>query len=301
MQAYRDTTLATAIVVSTGILWGFYWLPVRALSGMGLPGAWGTVAITLAAALLLAPVAMRGRRSFVSSDGLALASIAMGGAAFALYSIGFVYGRVALVILLYFLTPVWSALIGRYVMGWRTSRLRAVAILVGLAGLALMLGADGEMPLPSGAGEWMALVAGLLWAIGTTGMRARSTLGPGPAAFVFALGAAATSCALAPFLAPLPDRTDLGGLVAPMGLALATGGLWWGLSIATLMWATVRLEPARVGILLMTEVLVGAASAALLAAERLAPLEVAGGALVLCAGILEVWPARSRRPRRSGL
>jgi drug/metabolite transporter (DMT)-like permease len=58
------------------------------------------------------------------------------------------------------------------------------------------------------------------------------------------------------------------------------------------MWATVRLEPARVGILLMTEVLVGAASAALLAHEHLARLEVIGGALVLCAGVLEVWPAR---------
>ena len=77
------------------------------------------------------------------------------------------------------------------------------------------------------------------------------------------------------------------------GYAAATGGIWWALSIASLMWATVRLEPARVGILLMVEVLVGAVTAALIAGEHLAPLEIAGGALVLLSGLLEVWPVRS--------
>ncbi len=60
------------------------------------------------------------------------------------------------------------------------------------------------------------------------------------------------------------------------------------------MWAAARLEPARVGILLMAEVLVGATSAALIAGEHLGPVELAGGALVLLAGVLEVWPQRSR-------
>ena len=64
------------------------------------------------------------------------------------------------------------------------------------------------------------------------------------------------------------------------------------------MWATVRLEPARVGILLMTEVLVGALSAALLADEHLRGMELVGGALVLLAGVLEVWPVRRRRAVR---
>ena len=77
-------------------------------------------------------------------------------------------------------------------------------------------------------------------------------------------------------------------------LAFAAGGFWWVLSIASLMWATVRLEPARVGILLMTEVLVGAASAALLAGETLAFWELVGGTFVLVAGLLEVWPVRQR-------
>jgi drug/metabolite transporter (DMT)-like permease len=294
MQDQQSTRLATAIVLGTGAFWGFYWIPVRALAGLGLTGAWGTFAITVAAVLLLAPHAAVRWRALRHADPVALASVALGGAAFALYSIGFVYGRVAIVILLYFLTPVWSTLIGRWLMGWRTPFLRSLAIAVGLSGLVVMLGANGDAPLPRSAGEWMALLAGLLWSAATTGIRVRSSVAPLESAFVFAVGAAVAALLLALLLALPPGAAAPLRLGPALGIAFVAGGLWWAVSVSSLMWATVRLEPARVGILLMAEVLVGAASAALLASERLHPLEIAGGALVLLAGLLEVWPTRRR-------
>ena len=286
----RASRLASGIVLFTGAAWGLYWLPVRELEARGLPGAWGTLAITLAAVAVLVPVVLA-RRGLAGADRLAVLSVALGGAAFALYSIGFVYGRVAMVILLWFLSPVWATLIGRLVMGWPTPRMRLWAIAAGLAGLGLILGADGGLPLPQGLGEWLSLAGGVLWAVSTTGIRVRPALGPGAAALVFAAGAALATLALAPLLAPLP-RPAAPDLPALAGLALAAGGLWWGVLMAALLWAAARLEPARVSILLMTEVLVGAISAALIAGERLQPPEILGGALVLVAGVLEVWPAR---------
>lgn len=300
MTPERIILLATVIVALSGVLWGFYWVPVRALEALGLPGAWGTVAMTFAAVVLLLPAVVLQRTALAQSDRMALLSLAMGGAAFTLYSVGLIYGRVAIVILLFFLTPVWSALIGRYVMGWPTPRFRLWAILVGLAGLLTILGAEGEVPLPRGTGEWMALLGGVLWSVGSTGIRTRSTLGPALSAFVFALGAGVTALVLAPFLAPLPEMPVPGGPLTVLELSLVSGGLWWGLSIAALTWATMRLEPARVGILMMTEVLVGAVSAAVIAGEHLASMEIIGGVLILCAGGLEVWPVRQKagcRPR----
>ena len=155
MSGNAVSVLASLITLWTGIFWGAYWLPVRALADLGLAGAWGTLAITLAAAGILSPVALARRRELAAADPLALASVALGGAAFALYSVGFLYGRMAIIILLWFQSPVWSTLIGRYVMGWPTPLLRLVAIVVGLTGLAVMLGGDGKAPLPRGAGEWM--------------------------------------------------------------------------------------------------------------------------------------------------
>lgn len=290
----RIVFLATLIVAVTGVLWGFYWLPVRAMVARGLPGAWGTVLATCVAMLALSPFVLPRWRELVRAGPLALGAIAVGGAAFTLYSIGLVYGRVAIIILLYFLTPVWSTLIGRYLMGWHTPALRIAAIGLGIFGLVVMLSAGGEAPLPRGAGEWMALIAGVMWSLGTTGIRARSTLGPVPATFVFAVGATVTGLALAPFFDPWPEGLSLWGDAGLMWLGLVTGLFWWGLSLALLMWATLRLDPARVGILMQTEVLVGAVSAALLAGEHLHPLEIAGGALVVAAGLLEVWPVRRR-------
>jgi len=295
-QNSTETTVATLIVIFTGTLWGFYWLPVRSLAGFGLSGAWGTLCIVAAATLLLGPLAFRARHRLRGANKAGLLFVALGGVAFVLYSVGLLYGRVAIIVILFFLTPVWSTLIGRFVMGWQTSRVRLLALLAGIAGLALMLGAKGQVPVPRGLGEWMGLTSGVLWAIATTGIRVRSDTGPAETAFVFAAGASLGALILAPLLGPLPEVSGAQPLMAIAVLALVAGGLWWGLSMAALMWAATRLEPARVGILLMSEVLIGAASAALIAGEWLSWPELAGGALVLVAGILEVLPERRARP-----
>lgn len=255
------------------------------------------MAIVAASVALLAPLALRRRHELATADPWALAAVALGGTGFVLYSVGFVYGRVAIVILLFYLTPVWSTLIGRFVMGWHLPRLRAIAIAVGVTGLVVMLGSDGAAPVPRGAGEWLALLSGILWSISTTGIRTRSTLGPAAAAFVFASGAVAGALLLTPFLEPLPAHIPRANWLPAIGWTLAAGGLWWGASVAALMWSAARLEPARVGLLLMAEVLVGAVSAAVLAGERLGSWEVVGGALVVCASLLEVWPMHGRRDR----
>ena len=287
------TFLASAIVIVTGVFWGVYWVPVRALAGMGLDGAWGTGAITLGAVVMLLPWVMARREGLRGQDPLGIAAILLGGAAFALYSIGFLYGKVALVVLLWFFSPVWSVLIARFLLGMQVPPLRLVAIAVGLVGLFIMLGGDGGLPLPRDMGEWMAFVGGILWAFATAGMRLRSTVAPLPAAFLFALGAAVLSFVLAPLLEPLP-QVEGADLAAMAGTVLATGALWWVVSIAGLMWAALRLDPARVGILLMTEVVFGAVTATVFAGESLSGAEMAGGGLVILCGLLEVWPVKAR-------
>jgi drug/metabolite transporter (DMT)-like permease len=284
--------LASAVVLLTGIFWGVYWVPVRAVAELGLDGAWGTSAITLTAALFLLPFVLADRSALRGKDRVGIISIALGGAAFALYSIGFLYGKVALVVLLWFFSPVWSVLIARYLLHVQVPRLRLLAIAVGLAGLFIMLGGDGGFPVPGNLGEWMAFVGGLIWAFATAGMRLKSDVTPLPSAFLFSLGATVTSLVSAPFLEPFPTIAE-GDLSAVAIHVLFTGGFWWVLSIAALMWAAVRLDPARLGILLMTEVVFGAVTAAMFAGESLSASEQVGGALVILSGLLEVWPTKA--------
>jgi drug/metabolite transporter (DMT)-like permease len=112
----NTTFLASAIVLVKGIFWGVYWVPVRAIAKLGLDGAWGTGAITLAAMLFLLPFVAGKTRVFRDTGFVGVVSIALSSATFALYSIGFPYGKVALVVLLWFFSPVWSVLIAKFIL-----------------------------------------------------------------------------------------------------------------------------------------------------------------------------------------
>lgn len=302
MDTQRTIALATALVFLTGSLWGLYWLPVRAVAAQGLTGVWGTVAIVAAGALVMAPIAWRGRRAFAGADLWGIAATGLGGFAFVLYSVSFLYGQVAVVVILFFLTPVWSTLLGWWLMGWPITRMRVAVLITGLVGLLIMLGGEGVAPIPRSVGEWLGLASGFCWAVASIGIRVKSVPPAPQSAFVFALGALICGTFMALIMDGLPD---LAGVTHPLrlaGLVAVTGGFWWAVFIVSLMWAAPRLDPARVGILLMAEVLVAAVSAAWLIGEHLSVAQLTGGGLVLLAGVLELLPVprKAERPARSG-
>ena len=196
MSVERTTKFASLIVIATGILWGFYWLPVRQMEALGLAGPWGTAVIAAASVAGLTPFALRYWRAATGPHRMTRWALIMGGGAFALYSIGFIYGRVALVILLFFLTPVWSTLIARYVMGWHTPVLRYVAIGFGLCGLSLMLSAGGCAGAQvAGRMVWADFGGVLVGNDDGPAGQARATAGfGGVAVFAWGAGHGAVSC-----------------------------------------------------------------------------------------------------------
>jgi len=284
--------LASVAVVGVGALWGLYWLPLRRLADAAPLGPWLTAIALAIACLALAPAGWLGRHRLRRTSRGALASTGLGGCAFVLYSDGLLYGHVAVVILLFYLTPIWSSLIARFWLGHVVSWWRWLAIACGLLGILLVLhGSGGGLPVPARLGDWLGLASGMLWAIASTGMHERDT---GPAAernFVFCSGAliAAVALALVLGIGDAPAGGDV-AVSAALTWAAVIGVVWWAGSLTLFLAATQRLEPPRVGILLMSEVIVGAISAALLAAEPFGALMAVGTALVVVAGVLETLP-----------
>lgn len=279
-------------VVLTGALWGVYWIPARAVDNTAWSGVWSTLAVTVLAGLFLAPVALTRMRRHRGGEGRGLLAAMLGGVSFAVYAIGLLYGKVAVVILLFYLTPVWSTLIERFWFGWRVSPPRYAAIVLGLVGMALVLGGPAWLPVPAGPGEWLGLAGGLIWSFASAGMLGGGRAGAPETAFMFAVGGTLVTLAIALAAVPwpqMPSPADIGAVAAWVS---ATAVIWWCGSILLLVWATQRLSPARVGILLMSEVLVGVVSAALLTGEPFGWREAAGGLMVVAAGFIEVWPSR---------
>ncbi|RKR03527.1 EamA domain-containing membrane protein RarD [Kushneria sinocarnis] len=304
MQSHdRAGPLAIWVALLVPALWGLYWIPLRYLEAHVGAGAWSNVGVVLIACLAMLPMAWRRRRTPGHASRTGLWSTALGGGAFTLYSVALLYGSVATVIVLFYMTPVWSILIARFRLGATISRWRYAAIGLGLAGVFLVLngGNASGLPLPSNIGDWMGLLSGILWSISSTGMNRHSRLDAAISNFIFCLGALLTSLLLGVVLgAPdsgLPTEPDYGAILLA---SLAIGILWWAFSLTAFMWSVTRVDPARLGIFMMTEVIMGAISSALLAAEPYTLMMALGTGLVVLAGGCEAYSSRAGRPRPAG-
>ncbi|MEF8823376.1 MAG: DMT family transporter [Desulfohalobiaceae bacterium] len=284
------------LVVCAGAMWGLYWVPLRRVQDVVQAGPWITFIAVLIGSLILLPWGWRGRRRLREAGTRSLLSLALGGASFVLYSDGLLYGKVAVVILLFYLTPIWSTLIQRFWLQRSVSGWRYAAIVFGLIGIGLVLhGSHGSIPLPRTLGDGLGLVSGILWAVASTGIYEHGNSGPAESNFCFCAGGAVAGFAVALALGwGTVSWPGAGNMAEGWLWMLFLGGLWWAASLSGFMWAAQRLEPPRIGILLMSEVIVGSVSAALFAQEPFGGLMGLGGAiLVVAASLLETVP-RSR-------
>lgn len=110
------------------------------------------------------------------------------------------------------------------------------------------------------------------------------------------------------FLAPafylltlIPGARDAAGVASgALGQAwiwlLAFAFLWMLPAVWLSMFGGSRLDPGRVAIFLMLEIVIGLTSAALLADEMIGPRELTGAALIMLASLTELV---GRRPARA--
>ena len=294
----RDLMPNLAVLVS-GALWGAYWIPLRALEGAGLSGPWASFAVVTTAFLVLAPFALTRWRKLMAGGRPLLIVGFLSGSTFVLYSDALLLTEVVTATLLFYLTPVWSTLLARVALGQRFTVARLVTIVLGLGGMAVILGADGGLPMPRNIGDWLGLVSGMVWAFASVGIRKGVDVGVVENIFSYLFGGVLMS-ALAPLVllpgmvfAFEPAAVDLGA-VPP--LLIGTAVVFFIFGMVLLMWGNKRIDPGRVGILLMSEVLVTAATAAvLLDDEPFGWRQIIGGGLIIVAAIIDVM-ARAPEP-----
>ena len=131
-----------AIVVST-LFWGTLWIPLRRLNEAGPGGPWATAAGFTLPLLIMLPFALVRRRSIAAGGRPLVQAGFLMAACIALYSEALLRGSVARVILLFYLTPVWSTLLARIFLGDRITGARIVTIALGLIGMFVVFGIVG--------------------------------------------------------------------------------------------------------------------------------------------------------------
>ena len=294
----RAELLPSLAVLCAGVVWGAFWLPLRAIEAAGFNGAWAAVAPIAAGVLILLPfVLWRWRRLATAGWGVALLGMASG-TGYALYSDALLLTEIVTAILLFYLTPVWSTILARMVLGQPITGVRMAAIALGLAGLWVILAIDGGVPAPRGLGDWLGLVSGMIWAVATVCFRKRCDVDPTQMAFYYLSGTLVMATAIALVFMPLEAGTFgrlAAAALAAWPLIAFSGVVMFAGTMVLLIWATQRMDPGRVGVLLMIEVPVAVATAAWLTDEPFGWRQVIGGGLILSAAAIEVL-ARLRRP-----
>lgn len=287
---------ASLACLYAGAVWGLFWIPLRALDAAGLHSLWTITVYFLVPTILVLPVlGLRYRRIWQSGLNLQITVFASG-AALTLYSASILYTDVVRALMLFYLMPIWSALLARFVLKEAITATRVVAMGMALVGMLIMFGLGVNFPLPQNVGDWMGLGAGLLWAVTTVRLRMFQehdstdlTVG----FFIWGLLISASlAWSLAPEQIPTMEQT-LPNLLVPVLFVIF---LLLPSTYASL-WGPKFLNPGIVGLFFMTEIVVGAVSAALFAGEPFGTRELVGVTLITMASVFE--PISSVFQRRS--
>ncbi len=198
-----------------GSVWGLFWIPLRGLDATGMHSLWVTVVYFGVPFILLIPVMAFRFREILAGGGSLQLTAALSALAITLYSISINFTDVIRVMLLFYLTPIWSALLARAVLGEVITPLRMIAMVLAVTGMLTIFGLGAPFPLPGNIGDWMALIAGMIWAVAAVRLNRDSHLPSVDMTVIFIQWALIYSIVAVVMVAPGsgPDRAMLTGVL----------------------------------------------------------------------------------------
>ncbi|MEJ8476660.1 DMT family transporter [Roseibium algae] len=288
MTKFNIEHRAMLAVTVSGLVWGIFWIPLRALDANGITGVWAIVLFYLLPTMLLVPVIFLRRRQMMQAGWSLHIAGMFAGTALVLYAGSLVFTDVVRALLFYYLTPLWSTFLTRITLGEAITRARWVTIGFALIGLLMILKVDTGFGGTLRAGDWMGIASGILWAVAAVWMK--SDTGGNGVDFALSYFIWGSVAALALTTLPLEGVTQVPDWqtirvvlpwIVPIVLLLVIP------SAFAVMWGATILSPGLLAILFMTEISAGTITAAIWANEHFGLRENVGVALITAAGVFE--------------
>jgi len=294
IKGYSDKTLSF-VMFGAASLWGLYWLPVRALAEMGIDGVWPVALMNLFPALCLTPFMLTLLIRPDSGVREAFWSGISVGIGFAFYTFAMLETTIVRATLLFYLTPIWSTLLGIFILSEPFTRTRAIAISVGLLGCFILLSPDQTASVALNIGDLYGLLAGGFWAIGATCIKRWPQ---SPALLITWFQLISTTLVALIFALLIYQTQAPDWLLVVQSLPITLGASVFILLPSTLLLMIISqvLYPGRVGVLMMSEVLVAIVSASLLVPEeRMSLVQWGGAAAIIIAALFEVFSVQNKK------
>ncbi|MCB1876500.1 MAG: DMT family transporter [Chromatiales bacterium] len=275
-------TLPVLSLLLSATLWGLVWYPLRLLEQQGMAGMWLSL-ITYGACLITVPWLFRNWSRGALRHPLWLATLTFGvGWCNVAFILAVLQGEVVRVILLFYLSPLWTVILGRVLLGESVSARAALALVSALCGAMLVLWSpDVGFPWPREGADWLALSAGLAFSASNVAVRRLQDLSlAGKVVFSWWGVVLIASAGIAILDLPAP----------PLQWSSALGAVGLGLFGFLLMTVTVqygvsRMPVRRSATIILFEVVVATLSAHWLAQESITGPQWLGGFLILAGGL----------------
>ncbi len=286
---FKSDKILSFIIVVSSCAWGLYWLPLRSIEDAGIVGSWSIVFVNACPLLILVPLLLFNLDQLkIYSKPIFFAGF-MIGAAFTFYANGLVETSVIRATLLFYLSPIWSTIIGIIWLKERLTIARVISIIIALLGLIFLLyNFDNQENKALNFGDFSSVLSGLFWALGASILKKWSKVPILSLTTVVYFSTSILSILLAIIVyeAAIPSFSLI---MENFVLAFTWSVIVLLPSFCIIFRISQILFPGRVGILMMSEVVVAVISAKIfLPEEQMFVLQWVGAIAILTAGLIEI-------------
>lgn len=267
------------------VCWGIIWYPYRLMNEAGISGVASSFYTYSLVFLIGAIVFARHWRGILHLPPSIIWLSLIAGWTNLSYVLAIIDGEVMRVMLLFYLSPIWTLILAHFWLKEKTQLIGYVAIIASLLGAFIMLHDPqlSRLPLPRNTAEWLALSSGMGFSLTNVITRKSSHLSLLAKSFAVWIGVVVVSLMFVPFVVlPFPSPATftlenwfLIGLIALLLMA-ATFFVQFGVT---------QIPATRASVLFLFELVVAAVAAYLLANETMDINEWIGGSLIVLAAL----------------
>lgn len=284
-MASKQKFLPVGSLLIAAMVWGLIWYPYRVLDHAGVSGeiaTFLTYSIALVFGLLLPGHVWRELR-VAGWWGVVLTMCA--GWTNLGYVLAMLGGEVMRVLLLFYLAPLWTVLLSRWLLGEKLDRYGYAVIALSLCGAMVMLWQPSlGLPVPQNRAEWIGLSAGMGFAMTNVLVRRMQHLSVNFKSASVWFGTALLTAFALLYRGNFASQVQN---IAPAmwGLVLLVAMVLCATSV-TAQYGLTNLPANQSIVLFMFELAVAAASSYFLAGEGMGLREIIGAALIVSASLL---------------
>jgi len=265
------------------VCWGLIWYPYRVMQEAGISGVTSSFYTYVIVVCIFAVVLHKQWRAALNQPKSVIWLAMIAGWTNLSYVLAIIDGEVMRVMLLFYLSPLWTLIMAHFWLKERTNKRGLAVIVLSLIGAFIMFWQDGALPLPNNKAEWLALSSGVGFAMTNVITRHSSNLSITAKSMAVWIGVLLMSLIFIVFQdAPFPNPTsmNLSQVVVMIFISFL-------LMAATLFvqYGITHIPVTKASVLFMFELVVAAVASYFLTDETLSVREWFGGALIVVAAL----------------